>query len=286
VRKVDLHIHTTFSDGTYSPEDVVKIAQARGLAAVAITDHDTTDGIVPALKHGAKCGIEVVPGIELSCEYKGTEIHLLGYYINWENNWFQGKLQVFQKARERRAFHILKKLRDVGIDIDERMLFSEACLGSISRLHFARCLIEMGKVSTILEAFQKYLGEGAAAFVPKIRMEPEEGLSLIHRIGGVSVVAHPVYGGGHKSFLRKMKRLGLTAIEAYHPGHTASQTKRLLNTAKDLKLKVTGGTDSHGEKKDENPIGSLKADYKSLESLKDSKNSRAKVNTLILTNHS
>ena len=140
-KAADLHIHTTYSDGTYTPEEVIKEAKENGLSAVAITDHDITNGIEPALIYGAKVGIEVIPGIELSCVYNSTEIHILGYYINWENSWFQGKLKIFQKARERRSYYILSKLRDIGINIDEQMLFSQASVGSISRIHFARCLV-------------------------------------------------------------------------------------------------------------------------------------------------
>ncbi|MFC2061264.1 PHP domain-containing protein [Elusimicrobiota bacterium] len=284
-KRIDLHIHTTYSDGTLTPKEVVKISRSKGLAAIAITDHDITDGIEPALKYGAKVGLEVIPGIELSCEYKSTEIHILGYYINWENSWFQGKLEVFQKARERRAYYMLNKFKEIGIKIDEQMLFTKSHAGSISRIHFARCLEEMGIVETTREAFEKYLANGRPAYVPKLRITPEEAMSMIHRVGGISIIAHPIFGGGHKNFLKKLKRLGLSGIEVYHPSQNINQCERLSEIARDLDLGITGGTDSHGERKDENPIGSLDIGYCSVDMLKEIKHHSERKNKIILTSH-
>ena len=282
MKKVDLHIHTSYSDGTCSPHEVVKIAKIKSLSAIAITDHDTTAGIESAIKYGAKVGIEVIPGIELSCEYNGVEIHLLGYYINWESRWLQEKLTVFQKARERRAYYILNKLKELGLDIDEQMLFSQVNVGSISRIHFARCLMEMGEVKTIKEAFQKYLIEGKPAFVRKLRISPEEALNMIHRVAGVSVLAHPVFGGGHKSFLKKLKRLGLSGVEIYHPSQTPAQEKKYKELCGDLNLIMTGGTDSHGVSKEENPIGSISASYDLIDKLKEARDKCEHKNKVIL----
>jgi predicted metal-dependent phosphoesterase TrpH len=283
MKAADLHIHTTYSDGTHTPEEVVKVALENELSAIAITDHDITDGIEPALKYGAKVGMEVIPGIELSCEYNSTEIHMLGYYINWENMWFQEKLRIFQKARERRAYYILNKLKDIGIELDEQMLFSQADVGSISRIHFARCLMEMGVVKSLVEAFQKYLIEGRPAFVKKLRVTPEEALNMIHRIGGISILAHPVYGGMNKKFIGKLKKLGLCGVEAYHPSQSPSKVKRLEKIADELNLIKTGGTDSHGGSEEENPIGSNKIDYVHISRLKEIKNKFERKNRMILT---
>ncbi len=283
MKEADLHIHTTYSDGTCSAEEVVKIAKEKGLSAIAITDHDITDGICLAIKIGAKIGIEVISGVELSCEFNSSEIHILGYYINWENKWFQKKLQVFQKARERRAYYILNKLRELGYSIDEHMLMAKASLGAISRLHFARCLKETGEVGSIKEAFDSLLGVGRPAFVRKLRITPEEALNMIHRVGGVSVIAHPVFGGSHKNFLKKLKRLGLSGIEAYHPSHTLKNIKRYIKYAGDLGLTVTGGTDSHGVKEEENPIGSMRIDYRLIEDLKRANSFNERKNRVILS---
>ncbi len=282
MKTADLHIHTTFSDGTYTPEEVVKEASRQGLSAIAITDHDITDGILPALKYAAKIGIEIIPGVELSCEYNSKEIHVMGYYINWENKWLQHKLEVFQKARERRAYHILNKLRDIRVDIDEQMLFSMTSMGSISRMHFARCLVQSGYAKNHKEAFDRFLGDGCPAFVRKLRITPEEALSMIHRVGGVSVIAHPVFGGGHKNFLKKLKNMGLTGIEALYPHHSPAQTKKYLKFARELDLTVTGGTDSHGGSESESPIGSLKVDIEAVESLKKARKIQEEKNKVIL----
>lgn len=282
MKKADLHIHTTYSDGTHTPEEVVRVSKDNGLSAIAITDHDITDGIIPALKCGAKIGVEVIPGIELSCEYNSVEIHILGYFINWENSWFQGKLKVFQKARERRAYYILSKLKEVGIEIDEQMLFSQANLGSISRIHFARCLVEMGAAKSLVDAFQKYLIEGKPAYVRKLRVNPEEALNMIHRVGGVSILAHPIFGGGHRNFLKKMKRLGLSGIEAYHPSQSKNQIIKFMKIADDLDLMITGGTDSHGGRIEENPIGSIDVDYICVDRLREVKDHSERKNRIIL----
>ncbi len=282
VCKADLHIHTTNSDGTCTPEEVVCEAVNKGLSAIAITDHDITDGIEDALKAGAKQGIEVIPGIELSCEYNGEQIHMLGFYINWENSWFQEKLDVFQKARRRRGREIIKKFSGIGIDINKEELFSRASEGSLSRIHFARYLVEKGFANTISEGFGKYLEEGKPAFVKKLRITPQEALSMIHRVGGVSVIAHPVFGGRHKAFLKKMKRLGLCGIEVYHPEQDSSQSKRLKEIACELGLVVTGGSDSHGKEKEENPVGSVSLDYRYVKNLKKLKADKEKKNKCIM----
>ncbi len=271
MKKADLHIHTVYSDGTYSPQDIVDIAIKKKISAIAVTDHDITYGIEPAIKYGAKKGVEIIPGVEISCQYNSSEIHILGYYINWENSWFQNKLKVFQNARERRAFHILNKLRMLGIKIDEQMLFAEARSGSIGRLHFARCLIKLAVVQSIPEAFDKYLKEGRPAFVKRLYIPPEEALDMIHRVGGISVVAHPTYGGGNVRFLKKLKRRGLWGIEAYHPGNTPQRLKRFLRIAKELNLIVTGGSDAHGGKEGKGSIGSVDVDYITVDNLKKAK---------------
>lgn len=282
LKRVDLHIHTTYSDGLLSPEEVVDNAILSGLSAISITDHDITDGIERALKAGAKFGLEVIPGIELSCAFNGSEIHMLGFYINWENSWFQGKLKVFQRARVRRARQIYLKLKKLGVKIEEEDLFSQAGEGSIGRIHFARALLSSGEVKSIQEAFDRYLVKGKPGYVAKLRITPEEGMSMIQKAGGLPVIAHPVFGGGHKAFLKRMKASGLSGIEAYHPGHTASQKRRLLASAGELGLMVTGGTDSHGGDGESSHIGSIEIDYSVVDALKREKRRRERGNRRIM----
>ncbi len=268
MKQVDLHLHTDLSDGKLTPVQLIKQAKKKSLSAVAITDHDITDGIEPAIKYGAKSGIEVIPGIELSCEYKSSEIHLLGYFINWENRWFQSKLKVLQKARERRAYYILSKLQNIGIDIDEQMLFAQAGNGAIGRMHFARCLVDMGEVENIREAFKRYLGKGGPAFVKKLRLSPVEALNMIHRVAGISVLAHPPFGISHKNFIRRLVRQGLSGIEIYHPLLTVKQRKKFKNIARELGLVVTGGSDSHGAGPEDTPLGTTKIGYQPVDNMK------------------
>ncbi|MGM0441185.1 MAG: PHP domain-containing protein [Elusimicrobiota bacterium] len=268
MKKVDLHLHSTLSDGKLTPVELIKQAKKKNLKAVAITDHDITEGIESAIRYGAKTGIEVIPGIELSCEYKSTEVHLLGYFINWENRWFQSKLKVLQKARERRAYHILNKLQNIGVNIDEQMLFAQAGSGAIGRMHFARCLVKIGEVKTVREAFREYLGKNCPAFVRKLRLTPVEALNMIHRVAGISVLAHPSFGVSHKNFIRRLARLGLSGIEIYHPHVSEEEQKKFKATAYELGLFVTGGSDSHGMRPEENPVGSMEVEYSAVENMK------------------
>lgn len=275
--RVDLHLHTHFSDGTFSPEEVVQMARQRGLAAIAITDHDITDAIPRAVIAGAKYGVEVIPGIELSSDISKNgaycELHLLGYYINWENDYLQEKLRIFRQARERRAIHILNKLADLGIRISEERLFEIAGEGAIGRPHFARVMYEDGHVKTISEAFEKYLANGKPADVPKLHLKPSEAIKMILKVGGIPVMAHPTYGGGNRSTFSRLKKSGLLGIEAIHSGHTRRQEETFTKLAKETGLLVTGGSDCHGKMGDRPiRIGSVPVSYEVVFALKKYKN--------------
>jgi len=282
----DLHLHTTYSDGSFTPQELVRTAQQMNLSAISITDHDITDGITEGIKEGAKRGIEVVPGVELSAEMKSSdehEMHILGYYINWENLKFQEELKLFRQARERRAFHILDKLRGIGINLNEEKLFKIAGIGSIGRLHFAKLMVEEKIVSHTQEAFEKYLGEGKPAYVPKLRLKPEEAIKMILRIGGIPVLAHPFYGNITKAIVKSLVSKGLMGIEVWHIKHPPSVVETFKSWAKEFGVLMTGGTDCHGKLMDETPplIGKLKIDYKYLVDIKIAKskldNNRSKI---------
>ncbi len=271
----DLHLHTKYSDGSFSPSELVRRAQKTGLSAVSITDHDITDGLVEGIKEGAKIGIEVIPGVELSVEMRISqdhEMHILGYYINWENIKFQEELKLFRQAREHRAFHILDKLNHIGIKINEEKLFKTAGPGSIGRLHFAKLLLEEKHVSYVQEAFEKYLGEGRPAYVPKLRLKPEDAIKMIQRIGGIPVLAHPFYGNITKNTLKSLVNKGLMGIEVWHIKHSTELTSTYIGWANDLGLIKTGGTDCHGSLMDDSAlIGKLKIDYGNIIQLKSLK---------------
>lgn len=270
---VDLHIHSTFSDGGFTPEEIVKYASKKGLAAIAITDHDNTDATLSAIRAGKKLGVEIVPGVELSVEPESPrdeEIHILGYYINWQDENFQEKLRRFQEARRKRAYKILEKLDRLGIKIDPQQLFELAGKGSVGRMHVAKVLKDEGFVNYLQEAFDRYLAYGKSAYVPKLRLPSQEALDLISRLGGISVIAHPLYGGDSKEIIQKLKGLGLDGIEVYYTRHTPEDIKRFRSWAKTFSLLITGGSDSHGGTLDEEIlIGNQKIPYDVLAQLKE-----------------
>ncbi|NIM02560.1 PHP domain-containing protein [bacterium] len=270
---VDLHIHSTFSDGAFTPEEIVKHASRTGLAAVAITDHDNTDATLPAIKAGKKLGVEVVPGVELSVEPespKDEEIHILGYYIDWQDDNFQEKLLHFREARRKRAYKILEKLDRLGVKIDPQQLFDLAGKGSVGRMHVAKVLKDEGFVDYLQEAFDRYLAYGKPAYVPKLRLPSQEAINLISRLGGISVIAHPLYGGNSKEIIQKLKGLGLEGIEVYYTNHSPDDIKRFQSWANAFSLLITGGSDCHGTTLDEEVlIGNQGVSYDVLIQLKE-----------------
>lgn len=273
---VDLHVHTNFSDGTFTPEQVVKYAQDVGICSVGITDHDITDGILPAIKEGAKRGVEIIPGVELSVELKNSsegEMHIIGYFINWENEQFQEQLRLFRQVRERRAAQIIDKLHQLGMKLDERKVFETAGIGSIGRLHIARVMLEEGYIRNIREAFVNYLGWGKQAYVPKLQLKPVEAIKMIKQIGGIPVLAHPFYGNYYnKNLVGALVKLGLKGIEAWHSKHPPKVEDNIVKLAHEFDLILTGGSDCHGPTGNEGPlIGTQKISYEILVNLKRSK---------------
>ncbi len=275
-KKIDLHVHTIYSDGSLTPKQVIELSKKTGVVAVAITDHDTTDGVEEAVKEGAKSGIEVIPGVELSSEFKDSaeeEIHILGYFIDWEDKTLQQKLKIFRQARERRAYYIFQKLNDIGIKIKEDEIFSSVGIGSIGRLHFAKVLVKNGFVKNIKDAFELYLGYGKSAYVPKLKLDPKEAISMILRARGVPVLAHPYFGNLVDSrFIKKLVNLGLKGIEVYYSKHPSHIIKELLLIAEKYDLLVTGGSDCHGDVAGIAPLlGTVDIPYKVFEDLKSYK---------------
>ncbi len=275
---VDLHIHSTFSDGNFTPEEIVKHASKIGLAAIAITDHDNTDGTLSAIIEGKKLGVEIVPGVELSVEPESSqdeEIHILGYYMNWQDENFQEKLRHFREARRERAHQILEKLDHLGIKIDPQQLFEVAGKGSVGRMHVAKVLRAQGFVNYLQEAFDLYLAYGKPAYVPKLRLPSQEAIDLISRIGGISVIAHPIYGGNSREIIQKLKGFGLDGIEVYYTNHPPEDVKKFQSWAKEFGLLITGGSDCHGgTAADRILLGSLRVPNEVLEQLKKYKKTK------------
>lgn len=269
---VDLHIHTSCSDGTFSPSEVLEYASKMKLAAISITDHDSIDGIDEALEASSKWGIEVIPGIELSSEVNDSpksEMHILGYHIDYKSEELNEVLDIFKKARLKRAKEILEKLKKNGIDIKDLSFIEDAGHKAIGRLHFAKALIEEGYVNSISEAFQRYLSEGRAAYVPKYAISASDAIKLIIKSGGVPVMAHPYYTHyNDKEMLRSLVNDGLMGLEAWHIKHPENVVKKFLNIAQEYDLIVTGGSDCHGPYKDEPPImGTIRVPYYVVEKL-------------------
>ncbi|MBL7085312.1 MAG: PHP domain-containing protein [Candidatus Omnitrophica bacterium] len=267
MRYADLHIHTKFSDGTFAPEQVVKEAQEKGLSCIAITDHDEVSGIEPAIKEGKNLGIEVIPGVELSAEINDYEIHILGYFIDWQAQWFRDKLRQICEVRRKRALAIIERLRTKGINLDSDKVLDAATSGSVGRLHIARMLEEQGYVSSIQEAFNKYIGNGRACYVKKFKLTPSEAINMISRIKGLAVLAHP-YSIGNDELIPELAQLGLRGIEVYYPEQHRATSEHYKNLAKKYGLLITGGSDYHGLCKDRLTLGEIKVPYILVEALK------------------
>ncbi|MFH1406915.1 MAG: PHP domain-containing protein [Candidatus Omnitrophota bacterium] len=269
-RLADLHVHTNFSDSNFSPLEAVQQAKKLGLCAIAITDHDTVKGIAQAVKAGKAYNIEVIPGIELTCERNGCEIHMLGYFIDYKKRWFRNKLEEICSQRIERSKEILEKLKQhgVGIKIEDVLKLSHG--GSTGRLHIAQAMVKKGVVRSLKDAFRKYIGDKAPCYVSKFKVTPKEAIEMITKLGGVPVIAHPHILGEDK-LIPEFIEYGLRGIEAYHSDHPDHIAKFYANLAKKHNLFITGGSDCHGSGKGHILMGKVKLPYELVEKLKKAK---------------
>lgn len=269
---IDLHAHTNRSDGTFTPAEVVKLAAERGLDVVAITDHDTTDGLRAAAAAGAELGVEVVPGVEFSAEYQGTSVHVLCYWMDPSNDELQAELRRLHDERFRRGELMIEKLRALGFPISFERVHEIAGGGNIVRPHVAQAMVEAGVVETEKEAFDRFIGDGGPAHVPKHALDPVDAVGLIRRAGGVCVLAHPGMWGAQTSvpddLIESMARAGMAGVEVDHPDHTPEQREYYRTAAGRLGLVVTGGSDCHGVRYDPVRLGSALTDPKAFEALR------------------
>ena len=240
---VDLHIHTVASDGLHAPTDIVSMALSEGLRTIAITDHDTVSGIPEALEAARETELEVVPGVEISTKIGDVEAHLLGYYLDHTFAALVGALSRFQALRLERAREIVRKLGDKGIRLSWDRLLDLAGGKSVGRPHIARAMEDARYVDSFREAFDRYLGEGKSAYVPRIKMIPSEAIELVVEAGGVPVLAHPWH---ERALVPSLVDEGLAGLEIYYPQYTSSMTARLEKLAKRHQLVCTGGSDFHG----------------------------------------
>ena len=265
----DLHVHTTASDGTDTPREVVVRAASVGLSAIAIADHDTLEGIVPAVEAGKEIGLEVVPAIELGTELEGREIHVLGYLMDLYNEDFLSRLAFFRRTREERGLKIVNILKHMGLNISYEQVLEISGGGSVGRPHIARALVQSGVVGSLEEAFHIYIGNGKCAYVPRFKYSPIEAVRLIRRAGGVAVLAHPGLGQGYDQFILPLVKEGLQGLEVYHPGHDPEMSRYYLEFCKRHGLLATGGSDYHGlSHKEHNSLGKVKVSYEVVETLR------------------
>ncbi|MFT5699271.1 MAG: putative metal-dependent phosphoesterase TrpH [Desulforhopalus sp.] len=247
---IDLHTHSTMSDGTMSPGDLVDLAYKKGLSCIAITDHDTASGYQEASNRGDKVGLDVISGLELSVSFGETHVHLLGYLFDCEDDNLLKCLHKLQGARNKRNSEILEKLKLQGCPISEQELKKVSGLGQTGRPHIAKILLQRGVVRSMDEAFEKYLGKSGSAYVNRFVYDIKKGIEIIHGAGGLAVVAHPynLLKDDMESgqLLQELKTFGLDGVEAYYPTHSRKFRKQLVALAGRYDLLVTGGSDYHG----------------------------------------
>jgi predicted metal-dependent phosphoesterase TrpH len=247
---IDLHIHSTFSDGLLKPAEVVDLAESQGLKAIAITDHDTAAGTDEAMQRGNEKKIEVLAGIEISSWHGDTSMHILGYRFKHEDKKFNSRLQLLQDGRESRNIRIIENLNKLGIRVDLGELLHYSEYGQTGRPHIARLLVDKGVTKTIDLAFKYYLRRGAAAYAERFRFSALDAIAMIREAGGIAVLAHPSSLDptlrSIPLLLKNLRKMGLEGVEVYYPSHSPKAVKALLQMADEMGLLITGGSDFHG----------------------------------------
>lgn len=243
---VDLHSHTRASDGALTPRELVRLAAAHGVRVLAITDHDSTEGLAEAFEEArSHAGLTIVPGVEINCDVQGGEVHILGYFVDDEADWFRGFLATQREQRIGRVYKIAERLAELGMPIDPREVLELAGEGAAGRPHVAQVLVTRGYVRTMREAFDRYLHANGPANVPRQRLTPVEAVRLIRRARGVPVFAHPGIAG-RDAMIPELVSAGMLGIEVYYQEHTPADTKAYLEVCQSFGLVATGGSDYHG----------------------------------------
>jgi 3',5'-nucleoside bisphosphate phosphatase len=280
--RIDLHLHTTHSDGSLRPAEVLRLAAKASVAALAITDHDITSGIPEATAAGLELGIEVIPGVEISSFDGRSELHILGYCLDWQDPVLDERLATLRASRHRRNPLIIERLRGAGLDVTYEEVRALAGTESVGRPHIAQLLMQKKYVSSAKEAFDRYLAEGKAAYVARELPAPSEAIHWIRDAKGIAVLAHPTWvkdaGDGLYPCLKALKDSGLDGLEVHYSTHSKSQTANYLEFAQRLGLLVTGGSDYHGVTKPDIEVGygrgDLRVNPRLLEPLKAAAASR------------
>jgi hypothetical protein len=263
----DLHLHTTFSDGTFSPEELVSHASSQGLAAISLTDHDTMEGCVRTAIACQQAGIEFISGTELTAEQASEEIHILGYLMDRENPKLLEEMAKFQTIRQNRIREMVEKLNQKRIPITAEAVFSLANCRAPGRPHVARALVKAGHCASLDEAFERFLKKGRPAWVPKFKMSAAEAIALIHQAGGVAVMAHPGLNRADH-LIPAMIEAGLDGIECFHSKHSLITANHYLEMTRQYNVLATGGSDCHGMSKGAPLIGTVRLGYEYVKKLK------------------
>lgn len=270
--RVDLHAHSNRSDGTFTPTELVRLAAERELDVVALTDHDTTDGLEEAFAEGGRRGVEVVPGVEFSAEFDHTSVHVLCYWMDVEDEGMQAELGRLRDDRFRRGELMVERLRGLGIDVDFGRVRQIAGEAPIVRPHIAQAMVEAGVVVTEKEAFERYIGDGRPGHVAKHALDPVDAVALINAAGGVCVLAHPGMWGDQTSvpdaLIERMANAGMRGLEVDHPDHTPEARDHYRRLAGELGLIATGGSDCHGVRYDPVRLGSSLCDPDAFDALR------------------
>lgn len=279
---IDLHVHSSASDGTMTPSEVVAYAAGKGLDAIALTDHDTVSGIREALDEAERHPLELIPGIEMSCVYDGTEIHILGLYIDWQSSALQDGLAAIRKIRDDRNMQMLKRFNEDGFAITYEELTAGVLDTVVTRSHFARVLTEKGYASNRKQAFERYLQYGGPYCRRKEVTTPERVMGILREADAFPVIAHPMqYHMGYRQIedmVIRLKGMGLRGLEVYHSSHNPYESGKLKEMAVRLHLLPTGGSDFHGANKPDIDIGTgrggLRLSHLLLNDIKEARNGR------------
>ncbi len=276
--RVDLHIHSTASDGVFTPSEIVHQALGRELAVIALTDHDTLGGVAEAQRAAASTNLEVITGVEVNAEGDWGDLHFLGYYVDPENGLLRERLQAMRDARVGRARKMVERLREMGMGLEWEEVRTLASGDSVGRPHVARALLNRGHVATMQEAFDRFIGNDGPAYVPRLRLTPSEVIEAIIGAGGVPVLAHPGHYWAALERLPKFVEYGLRGVEVYYPDHSPEEIKVLLGLCQKYDLLFTGGSDFHGPAVREGaPLGSVYVPMECVERLREAAGFRTRI---------
>jgi len=283
-RITDMHVHSSASDGTLSPAELLREAKRAGLSAMALTDHDTMDGVAEAQRAADGLGIELIPGVELSTDYGEQEVHVLGYYPSPENPGLEAQMRLCRDFRVTRNERMVQKLQETGFSITMEELGKHFGDSVITRAHMARYLFETGQIPDIKTAFAKYIGDNCPCYIERPKITPVEAVTLIKKAGGVAVLAHPVLlpkldEAEIEQMITEMKEAGLAGIEAIYSENTKDDETHFRKLAEDMGLAVTGGSDFHGANKPDIRLsvgkGNLRIPYALAENIRNIREAEA-----------